>query len=249
MESIWIRYWGLEKQYGCMVIAAKSALERNPTNSQLNLLYGTSLALFGKNSEAISNLESLLNDPQLVFPASLALVYAHNSCEIINREAVAQLDAKLKEEVRKASEASLSNAAWFYLLTGRPEQASDCADRMLLNNPKSCAVAILKGWIDFVRGKKPSAAEHFKQAASQEKQNTEAVLGEAMSLPMQEGMTRLNQLIVRFPKVAVPLMEKAKLQLAIKDWTQTLDTASRVLSLDANNFYAVKVQFIDLQSD
>lgn len=75
----------------------------------------------------------------------------------------------------------------------------------------------------------------------QDKGNLDAVLGEVVTLSPADAIAKLNQLIVRYPKCAPPLSEKMRLQLSTKDWTQALDTATRILSLEANNLSALEV--------
>lgn len=242
MEALWVKYWGWEKQFGSMVTAARDALERSPGNNHLRLLYGISLTMFGKYTEAITTMEPLLYDNQISLAAASALSYAHNCCEVVDREAVVQLDSKVKDDLSRVSDVAVCYAADFLLLIEKFDSALEYIDRVLSKNPNFTAALIIKGWIELNKGRKSAAADCFRSATSQEKQNIEAVLGEVKTLPYQEGLTRLNQLIVRFPKVSVPLIEKAKLQLGIKDWAQCLDTATRVLSIDQNNLFALQVR-------
>ena len=44
------------------------------------------------------------SDREVMLGTLLALIHAHRCCQVVDREAVAQLDAKLKEERKKASE-------------------------------------------------------------------------------------------------------------------------------------------------
>lgn len=44
------------------------------------------------------------NDREVMLGTLLALIYAHRHCQVVDREAVTQLDAKLKEERKKATE-------------------------------------------------------------------------------------------------------------------------------------------------
>lgn len=44
------------------------------------------------------------NDREVMLGTLLALIYAHRHCQVVDREAVSQLDAKLKEERKKATE-------------------------------------------------------------------------------------------------------------------------------------------------
>lgn len=44
------------------------------------------------------------SDREVMLGTLLALIHAHRRCQVVDREAVAQLDAKLKEERKRASE-------------------------------------------------------------------------------------------------------------------------------------------------
>ena len=44
------------------------------------------------------------SDREVMLGTILALIQAHRHCQVVDREAVTQLDAKLKEERKKASE-------------------------------------------------------------------------------------------------------------------------------------------------
>lgn len=44
------------------------------------------------------------NDREVMLGTLLALIHAHRRCQVVDREAVTQLDAKLKEERKRASE-------------------------------------------------------------------------------------------------------------------------------------------------
>lgn len=72
----------------------------------------------------------------------------------------------------------------------------------------------------------------------------DAILGEVATLSPEEAISCLNQLIVRYPKATPPLIEKMKLQLGMRDWGLTLDTANRILSLDSYCTAALQVYYI-----
>lgn len=71
--------------------------------------------------------------------------------------------------------------------------------------------------------------------------NFEAAIGEVLSLSKDDGIARLNQLIVKYPKQTPPLIEKMKLVLIDKDWDQAADIATRILALDDSNIPALQV--------
>lgn len=75
----------------------------------------------------------------------------------------------------------------------------------------------------------------------QDSQNFEAAIGEVLALSKEDGIMRLNQLIVKYSNHAPPLIEKMKLVLLDKDWDQATDIASRILVIESNNIPALQV--------
>lgn len=78
-------------------------------------------------------------------------------------------------------------------------------------------------------------------AHRQDSQNLDAAIGEALSLSREDAIARLNQLIVRYPKITPPLVEKMKLVLMGSDWDQAIDMANRILAMEPNCVPALQV--------
>lgn len=57
-------------------------------------------------------------------------------------------------------------------------------------------------------------------------------------------MLILNPLIVRYPKLAIPLVEKMNNLLALKEWDQVIETTNRILSFESTNIDAFKMRTI-----
>ena len=62
----------------------------------------------------------------------LALIYAHKRCSTVDKEAVTALDAKLKEERKKADDQALYYAGTFLLHIDRPDKAKEYVDRYII---------------------------------------------------------------------------------------------------------------------
>lgn len=75
-----------------------------------------------------------------------------------------------------------------------------------------------------------------------------ALLGSAKSREVRGdhsgAMLILNPLIVRYPKLFIPLVEKMNNLLAMKEWDQTVETCNRILSFESINIDAFKVKAI-----
>lgn len=73
-----------------------------PGEQVYRFYYGCSLAFEGRVQEAIRELARLPVDKELALGSTMALLYAHRRCQVVDREAIASLEAKL-EELRKSN--------------------------------------------------------------------------------------------------------------------------------------------------
>lgn len=64
-----------------------------------------------------------------------------------------------------------------------------------------------------------------------------------MTQSKEDALLTLNQLVVKYADLVVPLIEKVKFQLANRELDQILDTVSRIMTLDPDSFIAMQVSF------
>jgi tetratricopeptide repeat protein 21B len=250
-----IHYYCREKLYHAMQSAALDGLRKYPGDATFHLYNGLSLVLGRCVQEGIRELEPLQSDRDVMLGTFLALMFAHRRCSVIDREALAQLDSRLKNERKHASEMGLYHGAAVLFHTGKPEKAREYADRLLKSNSNSPDGLVIKGWIEMYAGKEGKVKDipHYFQSAlehSPGKKNIDAVFGKVRYQELQndyEGaIGLLNQLIVRFPTFTPPLIEKMKNQLALLDWDQAIETANRILAADPHCLEALKVKVLIL---
>lgn len=78
---------------------------------------------------------------------------------------------------------------------------------------------------------------------SQDPKCINALLGDAAtSSSRSERLTKLNRILVQFPNIAPPLIEKMELALASKDWQQCSELCERLLGINEKNSVANKVK-------
>ncbi|KDR09588.1 tetratricopeptide repeat protein 21B-like [Zootermopsis nevadensis] len=250
-----IHYYCREKLYHAMQSAALDGLRKFPGDVTFHLYNGLSLVLGHRIQEGIRELQPLQSDRDVMLGAILALMFAHRRCSVVDREALAQLDKRLKEERKHAGEMGLYHGAVVLFYTGKPEKARDYADRLLKSNSISPDGLVIKGWIEMYVGKEGIFKDipHYFESAlehSPGKRNIDAVFGKAHFLELQndyEGaIGLLNQLVVRFPTFTPPLVEKMKNQLALLDWDQATETANRILAADQHCLEAMKIKALVL---
>lgn len=252
-----VHYYCREKLYHAMQSAALDGLRKYPGDATFHMYNGLSLVLGRRIQEGIRELEPLQSERDVVLGTILALIFAHRHCTVLDREALAQLDSRLKDERKHAGEMALYHGAVVLFHTGKPEKAREYADRLLKANANSADGLVIKGWIEMSAGKEGKVKDiiHYFQSAlehSPAKRNIDAVFGKVRFLELQKdyegAIGLLNQLVVKFPTFTPPLVEKMKNQLALLDWDQAIETASRILAMDPHCLEALKVKVLSLIS-
>ncbi|CAG2117267.1 unnamed protein product, partial [Medioppia subpectinata] len=195
----------------------------------------------GRVQESIRELDQCQSSRELLIASLLALIFSHRKCQVIDKETVAQLEAKLRENRKQANEMGLYYAGLFLLLSGRLEKAKEYIDRMIKMSPNFKEGLILKGWLEVQSGSDEditsmnhSAMNYFD--ISSKFNDPDVIIGKSKVLEKNSsfigGVEQLNQAIVLYPRFLPAFIEKMKLQACLKDWEQVVDTAFRALAID-----------------
>lgn len=218
-----------------------NGLKKYPGDAVYRFYYGLSLVLEGRVQEGIRELDSIQDNKDVILGSVLAMIYAHRKCKVVDREAVNHLDNMLKEKRKQASDKGLYYAGLFLSFAGRQDKAKDYIDRMLKIAPNSKEGLLMKGWIEIslAKGKTSSnIINYFERAGN----DPDALFGRSKCLEKDGNLGKaleiLNQAVVIFPRFIPALVEKMKIQLSLKDWDQTLDSANRILSQEKHNIEA-----------
>lgn len=233
--------------------AATEGLQKFSNDPVLKFFRAYAVILQGRIQEGIRELDVLKDKRDVNICSTMALMFAHKHSQSVDREAVQELDAKLKEERKQSGEMGLYYGGLFLLLNGKPDKAREYIDRMLkIATTKEGFVA--KGWIELESGREAKKAiKYFDDAIGMEgSRDINALLGKAKYLESRHNFTgaleQINQLIVTYPGFMPALIEKMKLQLNLQDWDQAIETAQRALDTDLHCTEALKYQVIYLLS-
>ncbi|KAH0621443.1 hypothetical protein JD844_022770 [Phrynosoma platyrhinos] len=127
-------------------------------------IYG--ILMEGRIQEALLDLESIKNKPEVSLCTLMALIYAHKKSPNPDQDVILELDAKLKEHRKTAGQEALYFAGLFLWHIGRHEKAREYVDRMIKISNGSKEGLILKGWLDVTSGKEAGikkAAKYFDE--------------------------------------------------------------------------------------
>ncbi|XP_013391055.1 tetratricopeptide repeat protein 21B [Lingula anatina] len=240
-----INYYCREKLYRHMQNAALEGMKKYGNDPVLKFFHAYSMLLEDRVQEGMRELEILKDKRDLNLCTYMALMFGHKRCKTVDREAMQELDTKLKTERKQAGEMGLYFAGLFLFHSEKYDKAREYIDRMLKINANSKEGLILKGWIDLLCGRDSyvkKAVKYFDDVLNQGNKEVDALFGKAKCFSLKNNFTGslelMNQAIVSFPGYMPALIEKMKIQLALQDWEQTVETAHRALSQDNHSLEA-----------
>lgn len=111
--------------------AATEGLQKFSNDPVLKFFRAYAVILQGRIQEGIRELDVLKDKRDVNICSKLALMFAHKHSQSVDREAVQELDAKLKEERKQSGEMGLYYGGLFLLLNDKPDKAREYIDRML----------------------------------------------------------------------------------------------------------------------
>lgn len=238
---------GLDKFYNTMNFLCVEAVGKFG-NSNFRFLNGISLIFSNRIQEGIRELNSLTTDSDVGIGSILALIYGHKKCSIIDKEAVATLESRIKEERKRLTPNAAYHASLFLFLCGKYEKARDYAEKTIKLHQDHYESLNLKGWCELMMNEQSkSTLELFNRAISIS-DTIDGVLGQVRfhqnNNDFERAISILNRLSVRYPQLNVPLVEKMKTYLASWDYEQAYETSYRILNMDPFNIEALRVKTI-----
>ncbi|XP_074856704.1 tetratricopeptide repeat protein 21B isoform X2 [Carettochelys insculpta] len=243
-----LSYYCQEGYFRHVQLAASEGLKKFGDDPVFLFYRAYGMMLEGHVQEAIRELESIKNKQEVSLCTMMALIYAHKKSSNPDRDAILDLDAKMKEHRKTASQQALYFAGLFLWHLGRQDKAREYVDRMIKVSNGSKEGLILKAWIDLTCGKEAyikKAVKYFDEGM-QDGTDPFALLGKAQYFEMRQNysgaLETVNQIIANFPDFLPAFIKKMKLQLALQDWEQAVETAQRLLQKDALNLEAIRME-------
>ncbi|KAF4796860.1 tetratricopeptide repeat domain 21B [Turdus rufiventris] len=248
VQQALLNYYCQEGLFQHARAAADEALARLGADPVLLFYRAYGALRAGDVQESIRQLESIKNKQEVSLCTMMALIYAHKKSPNPDREAILELDARLKEQRKTAGQQALYYAGLFLWHLGREDKAREYVDRMIKVSGGGKEGLILKAWIDLTCGKEThvkKALKYFDEAL-QEGNDVFALLGKAQYFEVRQNYSGaldiVNQIIAIFPNFIPAFIKKMKLQLALQDWEQTVETAHRLLQKDPLNLEAMRME-------
>lgn len=101
------------------------------------------LCISDRASEAMRELELIKDKPEVVLCTNMALIYAHKKAKLVDREAVQDLESKLRQDRQSCGEMALYFGSMFLWHSGKVDKSREYVDRMIKMSPNNKAVSIM----------------------------------------------------------------------------------------------------------
>ncbi|KAG5852524.1 hypothetical protein ANANG_G00063340 [Anguilla anguilla] len=176
-----IHYYCQEKYFNHVMNTASEAKKRFSNDPIFSFFHAYGALMQESVQEAIHELEAIKDRRDVSLCTLMALVYAHKKCQSPDRDAILELDARVKEDRKTASPKGLYYAGLFLWLLGRNDKAREYIDRMIKVSNSAKEGLILKGWIELTSGKDAyakKAGKYFDEGLK-EKADIFALMGKA----------------------------------------------------------------------
>ncbi|XP_069503848.1 tetratricopeptide repeat protein 21A isoform X2 [Ambystoma mexicanum] len=236
-----------DKYYRQVQNIAREGLQKYNNDPVLQFFKVYGMLMEDHIQEAIRELETLKDVPDVSLCSIMALIYAHKRSQVVDRDAVLELESELKGNRKTAGDKALYFAGMFLWLMGRNDKAKEYIDRMLKVSNRSHEGLVLKGWVDCSSDKELVVKKSIKYLEEGIKDSSDVfgVLGKVRYFFKQHNFSValdiINQIIVGFPTFLPALIFKMKLFLAQQNWDQALETAQRIQMKDVINIDALQV--------
>ncbi|XP_053554367.1 tetratricopeptide repeat protein 21B [Bombina bombina] len=242
-----INYYCQEKYFHHVQTVANEGLKEYGNDPVLLFFRAFGILMEDQVQEAIRELEFLKDKSDISLCCLMALIYAHKKSSQPDREAIQELDAKMKDFRKTAGHKSLYFAGLFLWHMGRHDKAREYVDRMIKISNGTKEGYVLKAWLDLTCGKEGYVKKALKYLEEGLHDGTDvfAMLGKAYYFEVRQNysgaLEMVNKIIVNHPSFIPALIKKMKLQLALQDWEQTVETALRLLQKDSHNLEALRM--------
>ena len=202
------------------------------------LVFWKSFGVFkeGGVTEAIRELEMVKERREISYAAHMALIYYHDHCRIVDRDAIENLKFTAETAESQASDKDLLNAALFFLHVNELKRASKTIQKVIDSNPNNLNAVAVKGWVYLNAPKEEyveKSLEIFESVLNEENggshKHLDALLGRAAYYEKkknyQAAIEIMTEIQINYRDFIPASNIKARLHIINAEWDSVLETA------------------------
>ncbi|XP_040296219.1 tetratricopeptide repeat protein 21B [Bufo bufo] len=242
-----LNYYCQEKYFHHVQAAANECLKDYINDPVFLFFRAFGMLMEDQVSESIRELEMIKDKVDVSLCSVMALIYVHKKSSQPDREAIQDLEMRMKEHRKSASPRALYYAGLFLWHVERHDKAREYIDRMIKISNGDRDGLVLKGWLDLTCGREAYAKKALKylEEGLHDEMDVFAMMGKAHYYELRQNysgaLEAVNKILASDPGFTPALIKKMKLQLALQDWEQTAETALRLLQKDNHNLEAIRM--------
>lgn len=249
-----IFYYSREKLYNSMLKSCKEGKNKFSSDVTIHFYHGLSLSLNNRYQEGIRELESLRLESEIQLAVVVALMYSHKLMGTRDKDIYKKLDDQMREFRKKAESIDLYNTSYALFTFRKYEKAYDYIEKALALE-ENADILGLKGWImlyliqnnlrEFTQ-----TSTVFEMALQHNLRCLDSAIGLVNAYLLEnnteEAVNAINKVVVRFPSMILPLIQKMKVQFTLQDYEQALETINRIYLMENLNLEALRIQILIL---
>ncbi|KAM9306008.1 tetratricopeptide repeat protein 21B [Gastrophryne carolinensis] len=242
-----INFYCQEKYFRHVQAAANDALKEYANDPVFLFFRAFGSLMEDPALDSVLVLELLKDISDVSLCSLMALIYVHKKRSQPDRETIQDLEIRIKEQRKSAGPRALYYAGLFLWHVGRHDKAREYVDRMIKITNGDREGLVLKGWLDLTCGREAYAKKALKylEEGLHEGMDVFAMMGKAYYCELRQNysgaLEAVNKILAAYPGFAPALIKKMKLQLALQDWEQTVQTALRLLQKESQNVEAIRM--------
>lgn len=250
-----IFYYSREKLYNSMLKTCKDAKNKFSSDITIHFYHGLSLSLNNRFQEGIRELEALRLENEIRLAVVIALMYSNKLMGNRDKEMYLKLDGQMREFRKNAESIDFYNTAYTLFVFKKYEKAFDYIEKAVASEPNNAEFLSLKGWIMIYLTQNnikeyDRISETFELALQHNFRVLDAALGVVNAYLLEnnssEAVNAINKIVVRFPAIVLPLVNKMKVQFTLQDFDQTLETVNRISLMNETSLEAIKINILIL---
>ncbi|CAF0992440.1 unnamed protein product [Didymodactylos carnosus] len=212
-----IFYYFRENYFNRAYVAANDGLKRFVNDGTLKFYSAIAQLMEGYLHESMRELELLRNKGEFALGSMLTLIYAHKMHKNPDREAIVELETKVKELRKQSDDMSLFYAGHALFITRKPDKASEYIDRSIKHNKTNIFSLSLKGWIFITTDIVKESKQYFELALQVDPNYPDAGFGMAKYREMRSNFSQaleyVNRILVNKTDYLPAILENMKCML------------------------------------
>lgn len=243
-----------EKCYNSMVATCKTAIEID--SREISLLFYRSIChlLNGQYEEGIRELEVIKSENDIKLASIIGLTYCYKYSESKDIKARDSLEIQLKETKLSATFTDFYNTAFLFFSLRKYDKALELVEKVLNDRISDADAWNLKGWILIyqtpLKGDFMFVSQAFDTAINYNSKHLDSSIGKSevqlRQKSFEDAINTSNRTIVRFPTLAIPLVQKMRILFCMQEWEQVFEVMHRLTNMHPKNLAAQKMNILIL---